>query len=61
MKRIVAISRDSMEDPLSLIFENISDDAQGVKPVFLMEDPDEELAYMSYESFTLEEARRSNG
>ena len=59
--KIVAISRDSIEDPLSLIFESMSDDAQGVKPVYLMEDPNEEIAYMSYGPFTLEEARRSNG
>ena len=60
-KNIQAISLDSMDDPLNLVLQNLEKDAQpGITPVYLMAEPNDQVVYMAFEPFTLEEAREVN-
>jgi len=60
-KNIQAISLDSMDDPLNLVLQNLEKDGQpGITPVYLMAEPNDQVVYMAFEPFTLEEAREVN-
>jgi hypothetical protein len=60
-KNIHAISLDSMEDPLNLVLQNLEEDGKpGITPVYLITEPNDQIVYMAYEPFTLEEAREVN-
>lgn len=58
VKNIHAISLDSMEDPLSLVMQNLEREGKpGSTPVYLLPEPDDQIIYMAFDPFSLEEAR----
>ena len=60
-KNIHVISLDSMADPLNLVLENLERNGKpGITPVYLMAEPNDQVVYMAFEPFTLEEAREVN-
>jgi len=60
-KNIDVISLDSMEDPLNLVLEKMERDGKpGITPIYLIPEPNDQIVYMAYEPFTLEEAREVN-
>jgi len=60
-KNIHSISLDSIEDPLNLVLENLEKDGRpGITPVYLMAEPNDQVVYMAFEPFSLEEAREVN-
>lgn len=60
-KNIEAISLDCMEDPLNLVMQHLKRKGKpGATPVYLLAEPDDQIVYMAFEPFTLEDAREVN-